>query len=61
MDMISEQAEIAQHRKSCSAARRANGNTHLPAALGGCYWAEDGYWISCNEVFEIMRKHERMI
>lgn len=55
MNMISEQAEIAAHRRDCSRKPEIKLREHK------CYWAEDGYWISCNEVFEIMRKHERMI
>lgn len=56
--MRQEAREIAIHRGECSAARSARGDRHLSAEVGGCYFAEDGWWISCPQVFEIMRSYD---
>lgn len=61
MGMISqmnEEREIALHRAKCSAARSARGDRHSSAEVGGCYFGEDGWWMSCPQVFDIMRSYD---
>lgn len=55
--MQQEAREIAIHRGECSAARAARGDRYSSADVGGCYFSEDGWWISCPKVYDIMRSY----
>ncbi len=58
MAALTEQQEIQEHRVACHAARLANGTPRGSDRSHGCYWGDDGWWISCDAVFEIMRRHD---
>jgi hypothetical protein len=57
---LTEVREIKLHRAECSAARSARGDRYSSAEVGGCYWAEDNWWVDCPKVFEIMRAHDEV-
>jgi hypothetical protein len=54
--LSAEQLEINAHRSQCNAARNARGD-HGRDRSHGCYWGDDGWWISCDA--EIMRRWDR--